>query len=151
MLRNSQFDVEFSQEKFDYWGIRDAFLEFMQEVTKGYQKHLKLVEYEETLHMSQVFDQEAFIKDMSSLKANAFFRKMMGSSMFAKFIESRVKYDSKEQENHMIFYDLIGRRKRSKHMPNPLKRLLDNHRGEYNCKGIDQTKFNCKILVDNVK
>lgn len=116
----------------------------MQEVTKNYQKCIELTKYKENLHFSQIFNSENFFKEMKFLKAKKFLEKFMATNMFAKFIESRIECESKEQENFINFFDILGRQKRSKKMLNLLENLLGNHRGEYHCKQINPTESNCK-------
>lgn len=118
----------------------------MQEVTKYYQNCIELVKYEENLHFSQIFNSELFIKEMKFLKEKDFVTKMISTSMFSKFIESRIEPDSPELENHINFFDLLDRKKRTKAMPNLLESMLDNHRGEYHCEELKEAEKTYKIL-----
>ncbi len=66
----------------------------------------------------------------------------MATSMWTKFIESRIKYDNPENELHMNFFDTLGMFSRSKKDPNLLaKSLANDGRKVYECREPDKEGF----------
>jgi hypothetical protein len=49
LIKEDQYEVEVCQAKFDYWGIRDAFVEFFQTITNKYTESIIVKEYNDHL------------------------------------------------------------------------------------------------------
>jgi hypothetical protein len=56
LVEDSQYDEEVCPAKFDYWGVRDAFLEFMQGITNKYEDCITLNKDSEFLQYKEIFD-----------------------------------------------------------------------------------------------
>lgn len=74
---------------------------------------------------------------------------MMATSMWSKFIECRINYDSLENEHHMNFFDQLGRTKRSKKIPNLLKvELEEPEKLTYECREPHTSGYKEYFLYD---
>ena len=140
----SQYEIEVSNEKFDYWAVRDTFLELMQKLLHNYQNYIRIGTQSEQLVYNEVFDSLAFIKSKSSYKAAAFFERFMSTSMFSKFIENRVSGDNKKYELYYNFFDWLATKKRSSKAPSLVGIEMLSSNQEFECQAINFSDYNRK-------